>query len=72
MLFSYLSAARGWTNLHRWAVCFASTLGTMAVTFVGTSTGWSRLDLIGKIVFDLLAVVGFLLLGVRIRKRDAA
>ncbi len=72
VLFSYFSAARGWTDLHRWAVCFASTLGTMAVTFVGTSTGWSRLDLIGKIVFDLLAVAGFTLLGMRIGKRAGA
>ena len=71
-LFSYLSAARGWGDVHRWAVCFASTLGTMAVTFVGTSTGWSRVDLIGKIVLDLVAVVGFAWLGVRIRSGSAS
>lgn len=71
-LFSYLSAARGWGDIHRWAVCFAATLGTMAVTFVGTSTGWSRVDLIGKIVLDTLAVAGFVWLGRRIRSRTSS
>lgn len=68
-LFSYLSTARGWGDIHRWAVCFASTLGTMAVTFIGTSTGWSHVDLIGKIVLDTLAAAGFVWLGLRIRSR---
>ena len=71
LLFSYLAAARGWNDFHRWALCFASTLGTMSVTFMGT-TGWSHVDLIGKIVLNLLSVAGFILLGLRIQKRAAA
>jgi hypothetical protein len=70
-LFMYFAAARGWSDIHRWAVCFASTLGIMGVTFVGTS-GWSKLDLVGKIVLNVLACAGFVLLGLHIQRRNSA
>ena len=67
VLFTYLSASRSWNDIHRWAACSASILAIMSVTFVGLA-GWSRFDLVGKIVLNLLAVVGLILLGLRIRK----
>jgi hypothetical protein len=50
-----------WSDLHRWALAFAATLVCMVAGFDGSDT-WLRMDLIGKIVLNAIALVGFLML----------
>jgi hypothetical protein len=70
-LVRYWSAACGWRDIHRWAISFGAVLGSMALGD-GSAAGWTRLDLIGKFGFQLLAVVGFVLLGRKVWQREAA
>jgi hypothetical protein len=37
-----------------------------------SAAGWTRVDLIGKFAFQLLAVVGFLLLARKVRRHEYA
>jgi hypothetical protein len=67
----YWSAARGWSNIHRFALSFGALLGCMAMCDV-SSVGWTRVDLIAKFVFQFLGVVGFLLLAQKILRSKAA
>ena len=67
----YWSAARGWRDIHRFALSFGAVLGCMAIGDA-SSAGWTRVDLIGKFVFQLLAVVGFLMLARKVWQREAA
>jgi len=43
-------------------------LGCMVMSDI-SSAGWTRVDLIGKFVFQVAAVIGFLMLGQRVRGR---
>ena len=70
-LVRYWSAACGWRNIHRWAISFGAVLGSMALGDA-SAAGWTHLDLIAKFVFQLLAVVGFVLLARKVWQRDAA
>jgi len=56
-----LAASAQWGNLHRWSAVFTATFVCMIAGFLGSNT-WSRIDLIGKIVLNVLAVVAFLML----------
>jgi hypothetical protein len=69
-LVRYWSAACGWRDIHRWAICFGAVLGSMAVGDT-SAAGWTHLDLIAKFVFQLLAVVGFVLLAKKVWQREA-
>ena len=64
----YWSVGRGWNDMHRWGLTFGAVLVCMIAGFSGSST-WPRMDLIGKWVFDVLAVIGFVLLARRISER---
>jgi hypothetical protein len=64
-LIRHWASSSGWRDLHRWALTFAATLVCMGGGFLGSSA-WPRLDLIGKSVLDLLAIVGFALLFSRV------
>ena len=46
---------------HRWALTFGSTLLSMVAGFSGSST-WKPVDIYGKMVLNLLAVIAFFLL----------
>lgn len=70
-LFRRWTASPGWSPLHTWAVAFAATLVCMIAGFSGSSL-WLRLDFYGKIVLNVFAAAGFLLLLARIRSRPAA
>ena len=70
-LVRYWSAACGWRDIHRWAISFGAVLGSMALGDA-SAAGWTHLDLIAKFVFQLLAVVGFVLLARKVWQRDAA
>ena len=67
------SSADGWSDLHRWAAAFAATLVCMLAGF-GGSSAWPRMDLIAKIVMNVVAFLGLVWLGVDIwrRNRDTA
>lgn len=55
------SVGRGWNDKHRLGLTFGAVLVCMIAGFAGSST-WPRIDLIGKCVFDVMAVLGFALL----------
>jgi hypothetical protein len=65
-----LAAAPGWADLHRWALCFGATLVCMAGGFLGSSW-WPRVDIVGKAILNVLAVIGFILLAQKIGQRGA-
>jgi hypothetical protein len=67
----YWSAACGWSDIHRLALSFGAVLGCIAMSDI-SAAGWTRIDLIGKITFQSLAIVGFLLLGQKVWQREAA
>ena len=60
-----------WSDMHRWALTFGSTLLCMVAGFSGSST-WKPIDFYGKAALNLLAVVAFLLLMFRLRRRRLA
>jgi hypothetical protein len=68
-LLLYWSAASTWRDKHRFALSFGAVLGCMVMSDI-SSVGWTRVDLVGKFVFQVLAVVGFLMLGQRVRGRE--
>jgi len=57
----YWSVGRGWNDKHRWGMAFGAVLVCMIGGFSGSGT-WPRMDLIGKWIFDVLAVIGFALM----------
>jgi hypothetical protein len=65
-----LSSGTGWTDLHRWAAAFGATLACMLPGYLSLS-GWTLPDLVFKIVVNVVALVGFLMLAARIRNRRA-
>lgn len=60
----------GWGDGHRWALCFGALLVCITGGFLGAST-FSRLDLVGKIMLNLLGVAGMAGLAARIAQRAA-
>lgn len=66
-LIGYWTAARGWDNMRRWALVFGATIAAMLCGFLGSET-WSKSDRFGKVVLNLLAVAGFMLLAGRLRR----
>lgn len=58
-----------WQDRHRCALCFGALLVCITGGFLGAST-YSRFDLIGKIVLNVLGVAGMTVLAARIAKRS--
>lgn len=58
----YWSVGRGWNDKHRWGLTFGAVLVCMIAGFSGSSA-WPWMDVAGKWAFDVLAVIGFALLG---------
>ncbi len=71
ILVRYWSAARAWRDIHRFALSFGTILGCMAASDI-SSAGWTRVDLIGKFVFQFSALVALLLLAQKVWRRDDA
>ena len=67
-LLRYWSAASSWRDMHRFALCFGAVLGCVMMSDI-SSAGWAWIDLIGKFALQVLAVIGFLILGQRVRGR---
>lgn len=66
-LIRYWTAAPAWDDLRSWALVFGAATAIMLVGFLGSSA-WPRADLVGKLVLNILAVVGFALLAIRLRR----
>lgn len=60
-LISYITAPATWSNLHRWALAFGATLACTLPGYLSTN-GWPRIDLVGKVVFQMIGLAGFMLL----------
>ncbi len=61
----------GWGEMHEWALSFGVLLVCMTAGFLGSSL-WPKMDVIFKLVLNLLAVAGMVALALRIRQRAAA
>lgn len=60
-LFVWWSSRLGWGESHRLASAFGGTLGSMVIPYLSMAD-WLKIDVIGLIVFDALALVGFAIL----------
>jgi hypothetical protein len=60
----------GWGDLHRWGLVSSAILVCMVAGFMGSNT-WSRIDVIAKVVMNVIAGVLLLLLGKSILTRKA-
>jgi hypothetical protein len=69
-LFRLWSSSTGWNDKHRYATIFAAILVCMIAGFLGSSL-WPKIDLIGKSVLDVIAVLLLLVLG-RVHLRRVA
>jgi len=69
-LIRYWSAARGWNDTHRCALSFGAILSCMSPSYLSTA-GWLPVDLVGKIVLNILAFMGLVLLARRVWRRNA-
>jgi hypothetical protein len=63
------TCSAGWSDLHRWALTASAVLVCMAAGFGGSSV-WPRMDLIGKGIMNVLAVVLLVMLGRAIVRRE--
>jgi hypothetical protein len=61
-LFVWWSSRPAWSEVHRFAAAFGATLACMAPPYLNVAS-WPKIDLVGKVIFDALALVGFILLG---------
>jgi hypothetical protein len=71
ILVRYWSAARGWGDIHRYALSFGAILGCMVMSDI-SSAGWTRVDLIAKFGFQLCALVALLLLAAKVWRSNPA
>jgi hypothetical protein len=69
LLGRWVHAAR-WDDVHRWALAFGATLLCMAAGFMGSST-WKPIDVYGKAVLNVLAVIAFSLLLAHLRRNES-
>ena len=69
LLLGHLSSGEVWTDVQRWAVSFAATISCMLPTY-SSLAGWSRPDLIFKILTNVAALLAFLLLARSIHRRS--
>ena len=70
LLIARWAASPAWSDRHRWALAFSALLVCMALGYLGSSL-WPAVDLIGKIVFNVLAGLWMLSLGRRIPQKPA-
>jgi hypothetical protein len=61
-LFAKWASGGGWNATHGYWAAFGVTLGGMTAPYLSIAS-WAKPDLIALVVFDLLALVGFALLG---------
>jgi len=67
-LFTVWTARGGWSPMHRWAAAFGASLGCMATPYLSIAT-WAKPDLAALVIFDVVGLVIFALLGRRVAGR---
>ncbi len=67
-LFVWWSSRPAWGEVHRLAAASGATLACMAIPYLNVAS-WPKIDLVGKLIFDALASVGFLLLAKKVFAR---
>jgi hypothetical protein len=70
VLIRHWSRSAAWGDIHRWAICLGALLVCMTGGFLGAGS-WPRMDVVGKAVLNVLAVVAMAVLAARIRRRAA-
>jgi len=70
-LVTHWSGAAGWGDKHRCALSSGATLSCMLPTYVSTA-GWLPIDLVGKIILNVLALLGLILLARSVWRRNSA
>lgn len=68
-LFTRWSSRPAWSELHGFAAAAGATLACMATPYLTIST-WPKVDVIGKVCFDVLALIGFSILGAKVLARS--
>lgn len=69
-LFAWWSSRPGWTEVHRFATVLGATLACMVVPYLSIAS-WPRIDVLGKVIFDVLAIVGFVVLRRKVLARGS-
>jgi len=67
-LFLRWSSRPAWSQVHRLATALGATLACMTAPYLSIAT-WSRIDVVGNVIFDALAVAGFVVLGKKVLAR---
>lgn len=68
-LFVRWSSRQAWREIHGFSAVLGATLACMATPYLTIST-WPKVDVIGKVFFDVLALVGFVILGRKVLTRS--
>ncbi|MGH9617225.1 MAG: hypothetical protein ACRD28_10835 [Acidobacteriaceae bacterium] len=69
-LIRHWSSGTGWSDAHRYALTFGAMLVPMIGGFSGSGS-WLRIDLVGKSVLDVIAVLLLIALGRAVRDRSS-
>ena len=68
LLFSWWTSRAAWREVHRFAAAGGATLACMVTPYL-TISSWPKIDVIGKITFDVVALAGILLLAQKVFAR---
>jgi hypothetical protein len=68
-LFAWWSAHAAWSEVHQFAAAVGATLACMAMPYM-TVASWPRIDVVGKMIFDSLALIGFFFLAKKVIARN--
>lgn len=69
--FTRWSSRPAWNDVHCFAAVFGATLACMAAPYLTIAT-WPKIDMMGVMIFDAVALIGFLLLAKNVRERAKA
>ncbi|HWF91302.1 MAG TPA: hypothetical protein VN684_03405 [Terriglobales bacterium] len=67
-LFIRWSSRKAWSEVHGFSAAIGATLACASTPYL-TIASWPKIDVIGKLIFDVLAVVGALLLARSVLRR---
>ena len=70
-LFVWWSSRPAWSETHRFAAASGATLLCMTAPYLSI-VGWPTIDIVGKVIFDALALIGFILLARKVFARTQA
>jgi hypothetical protein len=71
LLFIWWISRRAWTDLHRFCACWGATLACQAIPYI-TIASWPKIDIIGKAIFDVAALILFVFVGAGVLRRGRA